>query len=522
MPSYIQSLIQEQLKQLDGAIDTFLDGYRDWGIARGDKQRTVIFFPGGLASELTRAHQPFDPTGGTAYTYRQIWYDIGLIRGPDKAALRLAMRREADSEDYDEFKQFVVASGPMDNCFYRPYDGFVDWCRQNDLNLLIFSWDFRRKGEWVVDLFLDHFLDYVRSRAPGRGINPAVNDPLASVSLVGHSFGGMLVKWIANRHDHPLCQNMQLAVTVGTPFYGYGSQIHRMFEGDPDVGGNYMKSELSKAIATMPGGYSLFYLDSQTYDDNRLALQNDLEYPLHEYPCLDATDFSRVDPYHPATRGVERRYHEFGWDLAPYIADGFNQYKLMPKPLDDSIKQRFHCVRGVQTNGGPGGPDHNGTTGSVRWQWIRNTFDPDSNPSPILDGPKEPGDGTIPAWSARLVTLNEDHIHTIKGEVEGEEFEHMFLMEQAGVLSKLLELLDTRQGERESRVVMLRRNFAPAPIDEFNRVSRELARLASIEPREAANQAIGDFVQSMEPNRRAALVKRWFIEMARGPRSLPR
>src|SRR5258708_7736023 len=145
MPSYLDALTEEQLKHMDGTIDTFLAGYKNWGIARGAQQRTVLFFPGGLGSELTQARQPFDPTGGTAYDYDQIWYDIARIRGPEKAALHMAMRREAaDSQDHDEFDRFILASGEMDNCLYRPYDGFVDWCGRNGLNLLVCGWDNRR------------------------------------------------------------------------------------------------------------------------------------------------------------------------------------------------------------------------------------------------------------------------------------------------------------------------------------------------------------------------------------------
>src|SRR5258708_37386937 len=117
-----------------------------------------------------------------------------------------------------------------------------------------------------------------------------------------------------------------------------------MLEGVSDVGANYTKAELAHAIATMPGGYVLFFLDSQPYDAHKDLLEDDA-YPLLDYPCRDATDFTRVDPYHPEIRDDECRYHEFGWDLAPYIAEGFEQYKLTPQKLDDSIKQRFHNIR---------------------------------------------------------------------------------------------------------------------------------------------------------------------------------
>ena len=38
-------------------------------------QRTVILFPGGMASELARAHRTFDGTAGS-YAYETVWYDV--------------------------------------------------------------------------------------------------------------------------------------------------------------------------------------------------------------------------------------------------------------------------------------------------------------------------------------------------------------------------------------------------------------------------------------------------------------
>ena len=130
----------------------------------------------------------------------------------------------------------------MDNCLFPPYDGFVDWCRNNRLNLLVCGWDNRRKGDWATRFFLDHLPAYVRQRAAAvHRINVGINDPLAKVSLIGHSQGGMLIKWMVNNHEHALCRDMRLAVTVATAFYGAAPQTHRMFEGEPLVGGRLQK-----------------------------------------------------------------------------------------------------------------------------------------------------------------------------------------------------------------------------------------------------------------------------------------
>lgn len=521
MLSYMDALTVEQLKHMHGAIRVFLDGYVANGIGRGAQQKTVLFFPGGLGSELSQADEAFDANaqldlgGNTVYQYNQFWYDAVKILG--RAALRMQMRRE-NGVDYDSDRCFILASGEMDNCVYPPYDGFVDWCRNNDLDLLVCGWDNRRDGDWLVRFFLNDFPNYVRQCAAAApyNIDISVNDPLRNVYLVGHSEGGMLIKWMLNIHWHEFVRNVRRAITVATPFYGTVSQCHRLFEGEPQVVGNYTKAELATAIATMPGGYSLFLLDSQTYDDNRGKLAADAAYPLLEYPSLDANDYSRVDPYDPGLHEVRddgrRRYPNFGWDISPYVAEGLRQYQLTAQELDDSVKDRFHNVRGVQTQGGA---DYPGTPGSLFWDWIPEAFNPNDGPSPIHDGPGVPGDGAIPAWSARLVTQDSDNVHTVRGDVN--DFEHMFLMESDVVLSKLWQLLQMDQPRRDSQRIMERRAIEPASAIELVEASREMQQFA----RDRRSLEVRANIGNMDENRRKALGKRWYIERAKGPRPEP-
>ena len=53
--------------------------------------------------------------------------------------------------------------------------------------------------------------------------------------MVGHSFGGMVVKWILNEYGDPFCQNLRLAITVATPFYGSTGQTQRLFTSEPTM-----------------------------------------------------------------------------------------------------------------------------------------------------------------------------------------------------------------------------------------------------------------------------------------------
>jgi hypothetical protein len=517
MAGYMDELTQQQLKHMDGAIDTFLTHYRDIGIARGDQQKTVLFFPGGLGSELSRANIAYGAAGfgGNYGGYNQFWYDVFQIQ-VEKRALWMQMRRQ-NGVDYDSEDKFILASGEFNNCVYAPYDGFVDWCGQNQLDLLVCGFDNRRNSDWLVSFFMDHLPDYARQRArDDYGIDTDVNDPLGSVYLVGHSEGGHLIKWMLNEHEHPFCQNVSLAVTVATAFYGNVSQCHRMFEGEPLVGGSYSKAELAKAIATMPGGYMLFFLDEETYVDHRVEFEADV-YPLAGYPSVDSVDNSiRVDPYVNARRGNnEYRYHTFGWDLGPYIDEGLKQFKRTVEDLDPSMKDLFHNIRGVQVQGGQ---DLFGTVGSLTWSWIRDNFDPDTDTSPIKDSPnKVPGDGVVPAWSARLLPAQDGRVHTVWGEEQ--YFEHMTLMESDGVLAKLWELLQTGQPRRESRVIMARRQIEPAPVIELKRTMleiQEVAERARVEKKEVVD-VVNAYIASIKPDTQKALVKRWFIEMAKGP-----
>lgn len=510
MAGYMDELTKEQLKHMNGAIDTFLGSYKASRNDHPDRQKTVLFFPGGMGSELSQANNAFG-SGGNYTPYNQFWYDWFQIQIQDHA-LWLQMRREADGVDYDSGKKFILASGEFNNCLYAPYDGFVDWCGQNQLDLLVCGWDNRRNPDWLVSFFMNHLPDYVRQRAaaPPHNIN---TDPMADVYLVGHSEGGNLIKWMLNDHTSPFCRTVRLAVTVATPFYGNTSQSHRMFEGEPLVGGDYKRAQLATAIATMPGGYVLFFLDEQTYIARRALLEADV-YPLVGYPSVDQDDGSNVDPYVYVRGG--NRYCEFGWDLKPYIDEGLRQYKLTAKDLDASVKGQFHNIRGVQTEGGA---DRFGTPGSLTWRGIDGTFNRNDDPSPIVDGAGVPGDGVVPAWSARLLPAQEGHVHTVWGEAPG--FEHMTLMESDGVLAKLWELLQTGQPRRESQLIMARRQIEPAPVIELKKTMqkiRDVAERAKADKKDVAAE-VHAYVQSIKPVTRMALIKGWYIERAKGPRA---
>ena len=96
------------------------------------------------------------------------------------------------------------------------------------------------------------------------------------------------------------------------------------------------------------------------------------------------------------------------------------------------MNNKFFNFRGVQVKNGA---VVDGTVNNQTWDWIAPGFDPDTDPSPITDY-LGPGDGTLPAWSTRLVNTPGANVRTLEGDVD-----HMFMMSDALVLNELVTVI---------------------------------------------------------------------------------
>jgi hypothetical protein len=74
----------------------------------------------------------------------------------------------------------------------------------------------------------------------------------------------------------------------------------------------------------------------------------------------------------------------------------------------------------------------NDTVNNQTWDWIASNFDPNAGNSPIVDY-LGPGDGTLPAWSTRLVSTPPGNVRT----VPGDDIEHMWMMGHPQVTNAL-------------------------------------------------------------------------------------
>ncbi|MGH6726080.1 MAG: hypothetical protein ACREB8_05995, partial [Pseudolabrys sp.] len=261
------------------------------------------------------------------------------------------------------------------------------------------------------------------------------------------SFGGMIVKLIMN-DSSPLVDQFKRAVTVGSPFYGYAGQVHRYFEGESEL--NFEgTARITRVISSMRGGYILLFLDKPTYDRDGVALAADPNYPLYAYPSSDSGNGAIVaDPFNPATLGTKVRYPKNYGFLSNELAPAEAAYQDVAKPLSNVRNNKFFNIRAVQFENGAA---VNGTINSIRWDWISKSFTPGTDATPIHDEYVCPGDGVIPAWSARLVSTLPANVRTLTGDLE-----HMDLMNTTEVQDELASILELPQ-------MMMMRRGAPPP-----------------------------------------------------------
>src|ERR1700722_12282056 len=88
--------------------------------------------------------------------------------------------------------------------------------------------------------------------------------------------------------NNAILGGLQQAISVAAPFYGYGGQLHRYFEGEPYLNDRLGTVNVIKTIASFPGCYALQYMDVAPYTANAAAFAVG-PYKLLDYPSKDAT-----------------------------------------------------------------------------------------------------------------------------------------------------------------------------------------------------------------------------------------
>jgi pimeloyl-ACP methyl ester carboxylesterase len=487
--------------RLQPALEEFASQFGINANSNHNKPRTIFLFPGGIGSQLMRSYQPYpDPP----QSYEKVWFDLDfIIDGPRFALLPGGIDTE---QKYVIPDGCVDIPGPYD--FLHPYAVFIQWCRQNSIDLFVFGWDWRRSVQDAADFFLNIFLPMFDARF---GHTP---HPLDHFSLVGHSAGGMVIKAILNSTDNQYVRRIKKAITVSTPFYGYGDQIRRYLKGDPLLNSSeFPRSVTTKIISSMPGLYEYLYLDYPTYLANQRELAHDPEeYNLTEYPSMDYDDPTEVaDPYDPqlGADGTLRYPLDYGFESSLLYRANSTARNVSRAITDPAIAGKFYNIRGVKSSNGT---VVNSTAVSISWKRISSNFDPDEDPDPIEDK-MGPGDGTQPAWTARLLGLPAGHVITIVGD----EIEHLRMMNLPRVQSKIAELLGLDPGG----MMFAPANITPlaASLSDFKGFLDGLRRVTAgrdLTP-ERRNVLKTTYLRTFTPEQLQLFLARYLLEAQRQP-----
>jgi hypothetical protein len=392
--SYDSTRVSEQLRVLEPEINKFIVRYNaSNGPLIGIPRQTVFIFPGGMASRLVRAKKAFDPTGppNQVFAYDELWLNVFTLLGGE--ARNLKMTRVAAGDYRDKGNRIIVADGLTNLFGVTPYIGFIEWCQLVKLDYFVFPWDWRRSISDIGDFFIHRFLPHFQNLVIN-GCNGA--DPLDTFSLIGHSAGGMVVNW-ALRSGAPIMAGLRKAITVAAPFYGYGGQLHRWFEGEKFLNGIFdvFKKDIIKTICSLPGCYAWQFMPHPIYLANQAAFAADPNYPLPVYPSLDLTTNAIADPYDPQTNGALVRYPSAstsGFD-AIELASAEALVTFLASHLTSAQADQFWNIRADTTTGN--------TLHETKWDWV-----PPTDPTPITDVTVTGGDGVQPGWTTRHVDLD--------------------------------------------------------------------------------------------------------------------
>ena len=349
---------------------------------------TVVLIPGGMGSQIDRSTKPFRGNASLPFKrYDPIWMDLGIIF--DREVLQL----EIKDNGHDLDNHICIPNGPL-RFLIEPYKETADFFRSKGYNYIVYAYDWRRP---IVESagFLKYFLTLLKSRVQ----DLRHEDPLPNTTLLCHSMGGLVTKVFLHR---VLKQNATAAdvrnwmdrfVSVATPFYGAATHMTRYYKGQEPLNIISGTKPLARVIGTMPGPYILMFLDRKVY----ARLADDLE--IDRYPVRDSKHRDReADPY---DENLFERYPP--WVKQDFLHNAASLRGAIARPLPAAVLDRVFHFRATKLK----------TWVELHWKNVDGSrYDPRRDDSPI-SGKKGEGDGTVPAWSARLVQVPDSQVFNL-------------------------------------------------------------------------------------------------------------
>ena len=354
---------------------------------------TVVMLPGGMGSELKitdRAYRNKDSI--EIHRADAIWIDLG-IADDDAKALTISANR-------DHKNKVVFPNGPLNFLALEPYVHLKNFVNDDKgWNFITFAYDWRRTlGESALQL--RYFLAQLQGRVVkkfGRQY-----EPLADTTLCCHSMGGNVALTFLNQLIHAPDQTpakvskwFKHLITIGTPFYGTSTHIDRYYEGIDILATFYTPQEMKKIVGSLPGPYTLLYLPKRIYDRHQNAFAKD-KYPLNLYPMRDATNSAlAADPYDPI---YSARFPNSV--SAAFLQQAEQEMDFISTKLPKVLREKIFNIRSGMEN----------MDVAQKWRLAPRK----GRLSPIERFQKGAGDGTVPAWSAKLTWLDNSQVYNTR------------------------------------------------------------------------------------------------------------
>lgn len=397
---------------------------------------TVVLLPGGMGSQLDRSIRPYRKANDKPFErYDPIWMDLGIVFGKDAVKLKI----QDSGRDADD--HIIIPDGPLD-FIVNAYNGTEQYFRDDrGWNYICFGFDWRRPVTESAG-YLESFL-----RRLGARVNQLMGEsPLPNTTLLCHSMGGLVAVAFLHRiakQAKTIDQWLARVVTVGTPFYGTATHIRRYFKGQNFLNRLYGRTCIARLAGTLPGPYALLFPSIAQYsrDAQRLAQS---KYRLDRYPMRDAGQRNlAIDPF-----GQTAADRFPSWVSPSHLRSADKMRTRITGPLPQELTQRmFHIRSGLVQ-----------MPIEQKWRAVKGAnFDPEYNVYPIQKAREGPGDGTVPAWSARLVGTPLAQVYNLtKARNHSELAEHLETLEVVsalmthGKLPKRLQVQNTRLGSKKA------------------------------------------------------------------------
>ena len=410
--------------------------------------KTVILLPGGMGSQLIRTQDPFDELSMGVTQFDTVWMDPGILFQSD------TLKLEIDSQGRDINGYIIVAQGPL-RCLIKAYDGTEQFFRDRnngDYNYLVFGYDWRRPlAESAA--FLEEFLDMFRKAVFDRyHVNP-----LPQTTLFCHSQGGLVALVFLARIAEPGSWFKNI-ITAATPFYGTSTHQRRYYEGQNPLSVFHGRAEVARITATLPGPYTLMYLDKETFDTYHKHIGLDAD----AYPMLDAQTSEPVDPYDVQNIEAGNRYP--AWIQRIHLEKARRVRQFIARPLSDVFSRCFFNLRSCKDKQTPT---------QQSWDLLPADFDPDKDDPPFETLSKQGGgDGTVPHWSAwHASTPASNKIDLQKAK------DHGTIAENEETLEIVKQIVDTGSpdGAKTGKNKVYRETVKPAGADDVKKFLKDFS-----------------------------------------------